>query len=31
MKILNYESGLKGICGDNDVRNIEVRKEKGDK
>ncbi|GAA7680608.1 hypothetical protein HpBhutan61_15090 [Helicobacter pylori] len=31
MKILNYESGLKGICGDNDARNIEARKEKGDK
>ncbi len=31
MKILNHESGLKGICGDNDARNIEVRKEKGDK
>ncbi|ACX99460.1 acetate kinase [Helicobacter pylori 52] len=31
MKILNHESGLKGICGDNDARNIEARKEKGDK
>ncbi|GAA9349212.1 acetate kinase [Helicobacter pylori] len=31
MRILNHESGLKGICGDNDARNIEVRKEKGDK
>ncbi|GAA9065181.1 acetate kinase [Helicobacter pylori] len=31
MQILNYESGLKGICGDNDARNIEARKEKGDK
>lgn len=31
MKILNYESGLKGICGDNYARNIEARKEKGDK
>ncbi|UOS72253.1 acetate kinase [Helicobacter pylori] len=30
MKILNHESGLKGICGDNDARNIEARKEKGD-
>lgn len=28
MKILNHESGLKGICGDNDARNIEARKEK---
>lgn len=31
MKILNYESGLKGICGDNDARNIEMRAKKGDK
>ncbi|WP_104687625.1 acetate kinase [Helicobacter acinonychis] len=31
MKILNYESGLKGICGDNDARNIETRAKKGDK
>ncbi|GAA7374434.1 acetate kinase [Helicobacter pylori] len=31
MKILNHESGLKGICRDNDARNIEARKEKGDK
>ncbi|WP_231217632.1 phosphate acetyltransferase [Helicobacter pylori] len=31
MKILNHESCLKGICGDNDARNIEARKEKGDK
>ncbi|WP_120819640.1 acetokinase [Helicobacter pylori] len=31
MKILNHESGLKGICGDNDARNIEARKENGDK
>ncbi|GAA7834794.1 hypothetical protein HpMS158_13560 [Helicobacter pylori] len=31
MKILNHESGLKGIYGDNDARNIEARKEKGDK
>ncbi|MEJ8625312.1 acetate kinase [Helicobacter pylori] len=31
MKFLNHESGLKGICGDNDARNIEARKEKGDK
>ncbi len=28
MKILNYESGLKGICGDNDARNIEMRAKK---
>lgn len=31
MKILNHESGLKGICGDNDARNIEMRAKKGDK
>ncbi len=31
MKILNYESGLKSICGDNDARNIEMRAKKGDK
>ncbi len=31
MKILNHESGLKRIFGDNDARNIEARKEKGDK
>ncbi len=28
MKILNHESGLKGICGDNDARNIEMRAKK---
>ncbi len=31
MKMLNHESGLKGICGDNDARNIEIRAKKGDK
>ncbi|GAA8414687.1 acetate kinase [Helicobacter pylori] len=31
MKILNHESGLKGIGGDNDARNIEMRAKKGDK
>ncbi|WP_024112821.1 acetate kinase [Helicobacter pylori] len=31
MKILNHESGLKGICGDNDARNIEMRAKKGDR
>lgn len=31
MKILNHESGLKGIYGDNDARNIEMRAKKGDK
>ncbi|GAA8448044.1 hypothetical protein HpNP61_15130 [Helicobacter pylori] len=31
MKMLNHESGLKGICGDNDARNIEMRAKKGDK
>ncbi|MCQ2615482.1 hypothetical protein JT140_08170, partial [Helicobacter pylori] len=29
--LLNHESGLKGICGDNDARNIEMRAKKGDK
>ncbi|WP_104748786.1 acetate kinase [Helicobacter cetorum] len=31
MKMLNYESGLKGICGDNDARNVETRILEGDK
>ncbi len=31
VKMLNHESGLKGICGDNDARNIEMRAKKGDK
>ncbi|PIE08380.1 MAG: acetate kinase [Rhodobacterales bacterium] len=28
--MLNRESGMKGICGDNDMRNVEARMEAGD-